>query len=115
MKLRVLLMALMVSIGVTTVSMAAKVPAPAQGGDSFMAVTLSEAKRLHEDGATFVACHSHTTDFMKGHPTGTVHITCLVPKDHKRTDMALENVIFDVAALPSDKTATIVMYCASSS
>jgi rhodanese-related sulfurtransferase len=93
--------------------LAAKVPAPESGGEGFKAITLGEAKKLHADGATFIACHSHTTDFMKGHPTGTTHITCLVPKDHKRTDLPLSEVDFDVAQLPKDKNTPIVTYCAS--
>jgi hypothetical protein len=63
-----------------------------KGGEGFKVISLEEAKRLHQSGATKVACHSHTTDFMKGHPSGTVHITCLVPKDHKRTDLSLNEV-----------------------
>ena len=74
---------------------------------------LEEAKKLHKEGATFIACHSHTTDFMKGHPTGTTHITCLVPKDHKRADMPMSEVDFDVAQLPEVKNTPIVTYCAS--
>lgn len=79
-------------------------PAPEKGGDGFKAASLEEAKKLHENGATMVACHSHTTDFMKGHPFATIHITCLVPKDHKRIDMALGEVDFDIAQLPKDRT-----------
>jgi rhodanese-related sulfurtransferase len=93
--------------------LAATVPAPESGGDGFKAITLEEAKKLHENGATFIACHSHTTDFMKGHPTDTIHITCMVPKDHKRTDMQLSEVDFDIAQLPKDKNKPIVTYCAS--
>jgi len=55
----------------------------------------------------------HTTDFMKGHPTGTIHITCLVPKDHKRTDMPLGKVDFDISQLPKNKDTPIMTYCAS--
>jgi len=97
----------------STAGFAAKVPAPETGGDGFEAVTLEEAKKLHEDGATVVACHSHTTDFMKGHPSGTIHITCLVPKDHKRTDLPLSEVDFDIEQLPRDKNTPIMTYCAS--
>ena len=93
--------------------LAAKVPAPDKGGVGFKAITLEEAKKLHENGATIVACHSHTTDFLKGHPLGTIHITCFVPKDHKHTDMPLSNVDFDVTQLPKDKSTPIVTYCAS--
>ncbi len=99
--------------GFSTLGLAAKVPAPQQGGKGFKAVNLKEAKRLYEQGVTVVACHSHTTDFMKGHPAGTIHITCLVPKDHKRTDMPLSEVDFDVAQLPKDKNTPIMTYCAS--
>jgi len=74
----------------------------------------SGTKKLHENGATVVACHSHTTDFMKGHPSGTIHITCLVPKDHKHIDMPLSEVDFDIAQLPKDKNTPIITYCASS-
>ena len=45
---------------------------------------------------------------------GTVHITCLVPKDHKRMDMSLSEINFDVTQLPEDKTKPVVTYCASS-
>ncbi|MDZ7667777.1 MAG: hypothetical protein U5K27_20990 [Desulfotignum sp.] len=92
---------------------AATVPAPDQGGDGFNAVTLENAKKLHEQGAVFIACHSHTTDFMKGRPPGTIYITCMVPKDHKRTDMPLGQVEFDVSLLPEDKNTPIITYCAS--
>jgi len=100
-------------VGFTTSIFAGKVPAPAEAGDGFEKVSLAESKKLHDDGATFIACHSHTTDFMKGHPAGTIHITCMVPKDHKRTDFALNEVNFDLALLPEDKNTHIVMYCAS--
>ncbi|MDD9304143.1 MAG: hypothetical protein HUK40_18060 [Desulfobacter sp.] len=92
---------------------AAKIPAP-EKGDNFKAVTLKEAEALLKDGAQMVACHSHTTDFMKGHPKGTIHITCLVPKDHKTTDMPLDKVDFDIAQLPDDKSTPIITYCALS-
>lgn len=100
-------------LGFSVSGFAAKVPAPEQGGDGFKAATLEECKKLHEEGAVIVACHSHTTDFMKGHPPGTIFITCMVPKDHKRTDMPLDQVDFDVAQLPKDKNTAIVTYCAS--
>jgi rhodanese-related sulfurtransferase len=100
-------------LGLSNLGIAAKVPAPQEGGNGFKAVSLEEARKLHENGATIVACHSHTTDFMKGHPPGTIHITCLVPKDHKRTDLPLSEINFDVAQLPKDKTTPIVTYCAS--
>ncbi len=100
-------------IGSSTFGFAAKVPAPEKGGDGFKAVSIKEAKKLHEDGVTVVACHSHTTDFMKGHPSGTIHITCMVPKDHKHTDMPLNKVDFDISQLPKDKSTPIMTYCAS--
>ena len=113
-KISIIILSLMLIIGFSALSFAAKVPAPAKGGEGFSAVSLEQAKKLHADGATVVACHSHTTDFMKGHPSGTIHITCLVPKDHKRTDMPLDKVDFDLAQLPKDKNTAIITYCASS-
>jgi len=106
-------LSLLLMFGFSGFGFAAKVPAPEQGGDGFKAATLEECKKLHEEGAIFVACHSHTTDFMKGRPPGTIFITCMVPKDHKRTDMHLDQVDFDVAQLPKDKNTAIVTYCAS--
>ena len=113
-KTTIFILSLFLIVGFFTPGFAAKVPAPDKGGDGFKAVSLEEAKKLHGNGATVVACHSHTTDFMKGHPSGTVHITCLVPKDHKRTDMPLRQVDFDIAQLPKDKSTPIITYCASS-
>jgi rhodanese-related sulfurtransferase len=112
-KATIFILSLLLVWGFSAVGLAAKVPAPQKGGYGFKAVTLEEAKKLHENGATIIACHSHTTDFMKGHPTGTIHITCLVPKDHKRTDLPLSKVNFDVKQLPKDKSTPIVTYCAS--
>jgi rhodanese-related sulfurtransferase len=112
-KTLILILSLFLVVGFSSWSLAAKVPAPEKGGDGFTAISLEEAKKLHENGATIVACHSHTTDFMKGHPSDTVHITCLVPKDHKRTDMPLSEVDFDISQLPKDKDTPIVTYCAS--
>jgi len=112
-KITVLILSLLLIIGFSTFGIAANVPAPEKGGEGFKAVSLEESKKLHEDGATFIACHSHTTDFMKGHPSGTIHITCLVPKDHKLTDMPLSEVDFDIAQLPKDKSTPIITYCAS--
>ena len=109
----ILVLSFVCILGFSTLGLAAKVPAPEKGGDGFKAVSLEEAKKLHENGATMIACHSHTTDFMKGHPSGTIHITCLVPKDHKRTDLPLSKVNFDITQLPKDKTTPIVTYCAS--
>ena len=109
----ILVLSFVCILGFSTLGHTAKVPAPETGGDGFQAVSLEEAKKLHENGATIIACHSHTTDFMKGHPSGTIHITCLVPKDHKRTDLPLSKVDFDITQLPKDKTTPIVTYCAS--
>ena len=113
-KILIFISSLMLIAGLSASGFAAKVPAPGKGGDGFKAISLEEAKKLHSDGATVIACHSHTTDFMKGHPSGTVHITCLVPKDHKCTDMPLGKVDFDLAQLPKDKNTPIITYCASS-
>ena len=112
-KTAIFILSLFLILGFSVSGLAAKVPAPDKGGDGFKAVTLEQAKKLHQDGAAIIACHSHTTDFMKGHPSGTIHITCLVPKDHKRTDMPLNQVDFDIAQLPKDKNTPIVTYCAS--
>lgn len=112
-KLSLIFLILLFSIGFSSSLHAGKVPAPAEAGEGFAAVTLEEAKTFMDQGATVVACHSHTTDFMKGHPEGTIHITCMVPKDHKRTDLPLEMVNFDINQLPEDKNTPIVMYCAS--
>jgi rhodanese-related sulfurtransferase len=112
-KIMTTVLVLFLIFGASTLGFAAAVPAPEQGGSRFKAVSLEEAKKLYDQGATVIACHSHTTDFMKGHPAGTVHITCLVPKDHKRTDMPLSKIDFDVAQLPKDKTTPIITYCAS--
>jgi len=113
-KISILILSLFLIVGFSTLGFAAKVPAPKEGGDGFNAVSLEEAKKLHKDGATVVACHSHTTDFMNGHPCGTIHITCMVPKDHKRCDFHLDKVDFDIAQLPKDKNTPIITYCASS-
>jgi rhodanese-related sulfurtransferase len=112
-KISIAILTIVFLIGFSTMAWAAKVPAPQKGGDGFTAVNLEEAKKLHQEGASVIACHSHTTDFMKGHPSGTQHITCLVPKDHKRTDMPLGDVDFDIVQLPGDKNTPIVTYCAS--
>jgi len=113
-KIMIIVLGLLFIFGFTTLGLAAKVPAPQKGGKGFKAVDLEKAEKLYEQGVTVVACHSHTTDFMKGHPAGTIHITCLVPKDHKHTDMPLSKVDFDVAQLPQDKNKPIMTYCASS-
>ncbi len=112
-KFLILILSLKLVLGFAGLGFAAKVPAPLTG-DKFSAVTLEEAKQLFEEGVTVVACHSHTTDFMKGHPQGTIHITCLVPKNHKKVDLPLSKVDFDIAQLPADKTTPIMTYCASS-
>jgi len=112
-KTAIFILSLFLILGFSVSGLAAKVPAPDKGGDGFKAVTLEQAKKLHQDGAAIIACHSHTTDFMKGHPSGTIHITCLVPKDHKRTDMPLSKTDFDVTQLPKDKNTPIITYCAS--
>jgi rhodanese-related sulfurtransferase len=112
-KTSILILIILLATGLSSWSLAAKVPAPEKGGEGFKAISLEEAKRLHENGATLIACHSHTTDFMKGHPSGTIHITCLVPKAHKRTDLPLSKVNFDITQLPKDKDTPIVTYCAS--
>jgi rhodanese-related sulfurtransferase len=113
-RISIFILSLLLIIGFSTSGFAAKVPAPEKGGDGFKAVSLEEAKQLHKNGATMVACHSHTTDFMNGHPSGTIHITCLVPKDHKYIDMPLSEVDFDIAQLPKNKNTPIITYCASS-
>ena len=113
-KIPIFILSLLFIIGFSTFGFAAKVPAPEKGGDGFKLANLEESKKLHEDGATVVACHSHTTDFMKGHPAGTIHITCMVPKAHKHIDMPLSEVDFDIAQLPKDKNTPIITYCASS-
>lgn len=112
-KTMIIALVLVFIFGISTLGFAATVPAPEQGGSGFKAVTLEEAKTLYDQGATVIACHSHTTDFMKGHPAGTIHITCLVPKDHKRTDMPQSKIDFDVTQLPKDKNTPIITYCAS--
>ena len=113
-RISILILSLLLIVGFSAAGLAAKVPAPEKGGEGFKMVSLEEARKLHEDGATVVACHSHTTDFMMGHPSGTIHITCLVPKAHKHIDMPLNEVDFDIAQLPKDKNTPIITYCASS-
>jgi len=112
-KISILILSLLLIVSFSAAGLTATVPAPEKGAPGFKALSLEDSKKMHEDGATFIACHSHTTDFMKGHPAGTIHITCLVPKDHKRTDMPLSAVNFDIAQLPKDKNTPIVTYCAS--
>ena len=93
--------------------LAAKVPAPEKGGHGFKAVSLKEAKKLVHEGAVVIACHSHTNDYLKGHIRGAIHITVMVPKDHKLIDFPLNEVDFDLALLPKDKNTPIITYCAS--
>ena len=112
-KFSLLLITITVIIGFSTSCFAAKIAPPQEAGKGFKVTNLEDAKKMHEDGATVIACHSHTTDFMKGHPQGTLHITCMVPKDHKRVDLPLDQVAFDVNELPVDKNANIITYCAS--
>ena len=112
-KIPLLFVVMTTIIGLASFCYAGKIPPPEQAGDGFKIVTVENAKKMLEQGATIIACHSHTTDYMKGHPEGTLHITCMVPKDHKRTDMALKDVDFDVQQLPADKNTAIIMYCAS--
>jgi hypothetical protein len=64
-KVMIIVLVLVFILGASTSGFAAKVPAPKQGGEGFKAVSLEEAKKLYEQGATFVACHSHTTDFYE--------------------------------------------------
>ena len=112
-KTPIIILSFILIVGLSMPGFAAKVPAPEKGGHGFKAVSLKEAKELWEGGAQMIACHSHTTDFMKAHPPGTIHITCMVPKDHKVTDMPLSKVDFDLALLPKDKSTPIITYCAS--
>jgi len=112
-KIFILILSLCLLLGFTALGSAAKVPAPMKG-DGFTAVTLEKANELFTEGVKIVACHSHTTDFMKGHPADTIHITCMVPKNHKKIDLPLNEVDFDIAQLPKDKNTPIMTYCASS-
>ncbi len=112
-KVSTIVLLLFLSLAFSSSVFAAKVPAPATPGDGFKMVTLAEAETLYKDGAVFIACHSHTTDFMKGHPDGTIHVTCMVPKGHKVTDFDIEQVVFDMSLLPEDKNTPLIFYCAS--
>ena len=96
-KIPILILSLFLLIGFLTFGFAAKLPAPEKGGEGFKAVSLEEAKKLHWRSRYRTAWWCSPTDFMKGHPSGTIHITCLVPKDHKRTDMPLSGVDFDIS------------------
>jgi len=59
------LLSIFIIMALCSMSLAAKVPAPQKGADGFKVVTLEETKKLHTSGATMIACHSHTTDFMR--------------------------------------------------
>jgi rhodanese-related sulfurtransferase len=109
----ILLISLLATLAFSVSGFAAKVMTPEEGGEGFKVATLEESKKLQADGAIIVACHSHTTDFMKGHPPGTIHITCLTPQKHEFMDLKLDQVNFDVAQLPKDKNTPIITYCAS--
>lgn len=112
-KIPILILSLFLIVGFSTSGFAAKVPAPAKGGDGFKAVSLKEAKKLIDKGAVVIACHSHTTDYLKARTPTAIHITVMVPKAHKVTDFPLGKVDFDVALLPKDKNTPIITYCAS--
>ncbi len=113
-KASIIVLSLFLIVAFSTYSLAAKVPAPEKGGEGFTAVSLKEAKKLVYEGAVVIACHSHTNDYLKGHIRGAIHITVMVPKDHKRIDFPLSEVDFDLALLPKDKNTPIITYCASS-
>jgi hypothetical protein len=55
-KVMIMVLALVFLFGFSALGFAAKVPAPEQGGKGFKAVSLEEAKKLYEQGATVVAC-----------------------------------------------------------
>lgn len=112
-RISILILSLLLIVGFSTSGFAAKVPAPEKGGQGFKAVSLKEAKKLVDVGAVVIACHSHTNDYLKGHVRGAIHITVMVPKDHKRIDFPLDKVDFDLALLPKNKNTPIITYCAS--
>jgi rhodanese-related sulfurtransferase len=112
-KASIIILSLFLILAFSSWSVAAKVPAPEKGGKGFKAVSLKEAKKLIDEGAVVIACHSHTNDYLKGHIRGAIHITVMVPKDHKRIDFLLSEVDFDLALLPKDKNTPIITYCAS--
>ncbi|MBL0699496.1 MAG: rhodanese-like domain-containing protein [Desulfosarcina sp.] len=112
-KISIFVLSLFLIVSFSSWSVAAKVPAPEKGGEGFKAVSLKEAKKLVNEGAVVIACHSHTTDYMKGHVQGAIHITVMVPKDHKRINYPLDKVDFDLALLPKNKNTPIITYCAS--
>ena len=108
----IFLFALVLTIGLLTPGFAAKVPAPETGGPGFKAVNLKEARKLIDEGAVVIACHSHTTDYLKMRVPTAKHITCMVPKKHKFTNLPLDEVDFNVMELPKDKNTPIITYCA---
>ncbi|MEA1966608.1 MAG: rhodanese-like domain-containing protein [Thermodesulfobacteriota bacterium] len=112
-KISIFVLSLLLTLGFSTFGFAAKVPAPDKGGQGFKAVSLKEAQKLNQEGAVVIACHSHTTDYLKGHVRGATHVTVMVPKDHKRINFPLDKVDFDLALLPKDKDTPILTYCAS--
>ena len=112
-KISIFVLSLLLILGFSTSGFAAKVPAPEKGGQGFKAVSLKEAKKLVHEGTVVIACHSHTNDYLKGHIRGAIHITVMVPKDHKRIDFPLDKVDFDLALLPKDKNTPIITYCAA--
>ena len=112
-KASIVILSLFLILAFSSWSVAANVPAPEKGGKGFKAVGLKEAKKLIDEGAVVIACHSHTNDYLKGHTRGAIHITVMVPKDHKRIDFPLSEVDFDLALLPKDKNTPIITYCAS--
>ncbi len=79
-KISIIVLSLFLIVAFSTYSLAAKVPAPEKGGEGFKAVSLQEAKKLVDEGAVVIACHSHTTDYLKGHIQGAIHITVMVAK-----------------------------------
>ena len=112
-KISIFVLSLFLIVAFSSWCVAAKVPAPEKGGQGFKAVSLKEAKKLIDEGAVVIACHSHTNDYLKGHIRGAIHITVMVPKDHKFIDFPLNEVDFDLALLPKDKNTPIITYCAS--
>lgn len=112
-KVSIIVLSLFLIVAFSSWCVAAKVPAPEKGGQGFKAVSLKEAKKLIDEGAVVIACHSHTNDYLKGHIRSANHITVMVPKDHKRIDFPLNEVDFDLALLPKDKNTPIITYCAS--
>ena len=75
-------------------------------------VSPKEAREIQKNGGVMIACYTHMTDWMEKRPVGAIHITVDVPKDHKREDLPLEDVQFDMTALPKDKNTAIILFCA---